>query len=172
MNKTTADTSTSTTSSQWTTYTYNSEKGWECPRCGKINAPWIRQCDCSRNNQTITWISDHLDYKPERWNEVTCEPDTFRIHPESGPIWKVPCGLDSATIAKPDLDIVHTYVTSTNNIAGGSDYQDDKSKQWVNVVKECTNSATSVDSPWHQYSTLTNQLDKVKYKIEELKETK
>lgn len=40
------------------------EQGWECPRCGHINAPWVRQCDCSRSNYTIT--SD-LTYKPERW---------------------------------------------------------------------------------------------------------
>lgn len=43
------------------------EQGWECPRCGRINAPWVRQCDCSRsNNYTIT--SD-LTYKPERWGD-------------------------------------------------------------------------------------------------------
>jgi len=43
------------------------EQGWECPRCGHINAPWVRQCDCSRsNNYTIT--SD-LTYKPERWGD-------------------------------------------------------------------------------------------------------
>ena len=23
------------------------ERGWECPRCHHINAPWVRQCDCS-----------------------------------------------------------------------------------------------------------------------------
>lgn len=21
--------------------------GWECPKCGKVNAPWIPSCDCS-----------------------------------------------------------------------------------------------------------------------------
>ena len=33
---------------------YPIEYGWECPRCGKINAPWKSQCDCTRNNWTIT----------------------------------------------------------------------------------------------------------------------
>ena len=63
------------------------EQGWECPRCGRINAPWVRQCDCSRNNWTITsdwtytpsWAGD----KPDWWKEVTCNSDTFRVHPES-----------------------------------------------------------------------------------------
>lgn len=45
------------------------EQGWECPRCGRINAPWVRQCDCSSSNWTIT--SD-LTYKPDWWKEVTC----------------------------------------------------------------------------------------------------
>ena len=40
-----------------TTYTYKhpshyAEKGWECPRCGRINAPWARQCDCTGWNIT------------------------------------------------------------------------------------------------------------------------
>ena len=158
------DSTTGTSTS--TTYTINSkpptEYGWECPRCGRINAPWVRQCDCNGNNWTIT--SDWT-YKPEWWKEVTCSPDTFRIHPESDPIWKAPssiCGSDSATTAK-------TYVTSTNNIIGGSDYYDNEKKEWTNVPKEYSNSVTSVDSPWNQYSTLTSQLNKLKYEIEELK---
>ena len=167
----TTGTSTST-NYKWIYPGYNSEKGWECPRCGRINAPWVRQCDCNRNNWTIT--SDWT-YSPEWWKEVTCNPDTFRIHPESGPIWKTPsstCGTDSATVSKSDPNIVHTYVTGTNNIVGGSDYWDDVNKEWTNIPKGYTNSATSVNSPWNQYSTLTSQLDKLKYEIEELKETK
>ena len=86
----TANTSTSTTTSQRQTYNhYNAEQGWECPRCGRINAPWVRQCDCSRSNWTIT--SDWT-YKPEWWKEVTCngtsiqtqlDSDTFKVHPDS-----------------------------------------------------------------------------------------
>ena len=73
----TAGTSTSTTASQWQTYNhYKAEQGWECPRCGRINAPWVRQCDCSGSNWTIT--SDWT-YKPDWWKEVTCNPDTFRF---------------------------------------------------------------------------------------------
>ena len=34
------------------------EQGWECPRCGRINAPWVRNCDCrpenNWNRSTIT----------------------------------------------------------------------------------------------------------------------
>ena len=21
-------------------------EGWECPKCGKVNAPWMPSCDC------------------------------------------------------------------------------------------------------------------------------
>ena len=52
------DTITGTTQSH--NYTQSKiEYGWECPRCGHINAPWVRQCDCPRNYQsnTITWTN-------------------------------------------------------------------------------------------------------------------
>lgn len=53
--------------------------GWECPRCGKVWAPWISQCDCSRNDWTITCNSSDLLKK-----YTGCDSDTFRIHPEVG----------------------------------------------------------------------------------------
>lgn len=151
---------TSTTASQWQTYNhYTAEQGWECPRCGRINAPWVRQCDCSRSNWTIT--SDWT-YKPDWWKEVTCSPDTFRIHPESGPIWKAPsstCGTDSATSVKSDPNIVHTYVTGTNknNIVGGSDYWNPLTEAWENVSTNISNLQKEIDDL------------KLNYKIEEIK---
>ena len=39
---------------EWTAPS-RSEKGWECPRCGQIWAPWITKCDCSKTHTTITW---------------------------------------------------------------------------------------------------------------------
>lgn len=24
-------------------------KGWVCPRCGRVNAPWVSQCSCNGN---------------------------------------------------------------------------------------------------------------------------
>ena len=79
----TTGTGTSTTSTYYT-YTdsspsYKAEKGWECPRCGAINAPWVRQCDCNDRNQKIT-CDDTI--KNEWWKEyTTIDTDTFKIHP-------------------------------------------------------------------------------------------
>ena len=64
---TTAGTSTSTNYS----YTYpkpKAEQGWECPRCGRINAPWVRSCDCS-GNYKLTWIYD--DSTKPWWYDYT-----------------------------------------------------------------------------------------------------
>ena len=95
---------------------YTSEKGWECPRCGRINAPWVRQCDCSPSTYTV----DKITVNPcnEWWKNVkiTCD-DTFKIHPES-----------------------ITYTNNVNQIAGGSDYKDSITGNWVNVPKTYTNS--------------------------------
>lgn len=131
------------------------EKGWECPRCGRINAPWVRQCDCNGNNWTIT--SDWT-YKPEWWKEITCSPDTFRIHPESDPIWKAPsstCGSDSST-CKSD-SITTAWNANSAMVAGGSDYWNPLTKAWENVSTNISNLQKEI-----------NDL-KLNYKIEEIK---
>lgn len=103
------------------------EQGWECPRCGRINAPWVRQCDCSRNDKwDITCNKDDCT-KPWWYDyKVTCngtsaqvqvDSDTFKIHPDN-------------TI----------YTTAHNPIVGGSDYKDSVTGAWVNVPKTYTNS--------------------------------
>ena len=119
------------------TYTWDltsrAERGWECPRCGRINAPWVQHCDCSRGNCTITWTSDHIEPQPSRtgdrpawWKEITCtSEDTFKIHPEDNPI----------------------YTT------GGSDYWNPDTKTWENIPKDLRNSTT--DGKHYQGSTYT-----------------
>ena len=112
----TTSTGTSTTTSQWQTCNpYKAEKGWECPRCGRINAPWVRQCDCSPSS-TISW--DKITVNPcDNWwkDQITCDDNMFRIHPE-------------------------TITYATNAVAGGSDYKDSVTGNWVNVPKTYTNS--------------------------------
>lgn len=29
------------------------QEGWICPRCGKVNAPWVMQCSCNRNTYVL-----------------------------------------------------------------------------------------------------------------------
>ena len=97
-----AGSSTTGTSTSYT-YTYPekaspppTEYGWACPRCNRINAPWVRQCDCSRNDKWEKWdITCNKDDCTKPWwydYKVTCngtsaqaqiDSDTFKIHPES-----------------------------------------------------------------------------------------
>lgn len=110
----TTSTGTSTTTSQW--QTYKAEQGWECPRCGRINAPWVRQCDCSPS--TSTWDKITINPCDDWWRtKITRDDDMFKIHPDTV-----------------------VYTTSVNQVVGGSDYKDPVTGDWVNVPKNHTNS--------------------------------
>lgn len=54
MNINTPSTTTAGNSWTFTTSKKQPEQGWECPRCGAINAPWVRQCDCNDKSWKIT----------------------------------------------------------------------------------------------------------------------
>lgn len=149
-----------TTTSQW--QTYKADQGWECPRCGRINAPWVRQCDCSRNNWSIT--CDDTTAGDEWWKtKITCDDttasdewwkksaDTFRIHPEEMAI----------------------YTTAHNSTVGGSDYWDEVNKIWTNIPDVSNNVTTKEDIPWYKYFTLTSdKINELQTQINNLKETK
>ena len=119
---TTTGTGTSTTSTYYT-YTdpspsYKAEKGWECPRCSRINAPWVRQCDCNDRSPKIT-CDDTV--KNEWWKEyTTSDTDTFRIHPD-------------------DITYTFTSVPDAISTVGGSDYWDNTEKIWSNILKNVSN---------------------------------
>ena len=38
-------------------------KGWECPRCGKVWAPWVECCDCRKQT-----IPDHISGRDNYYN--------------------------------------------------------------------------------------------------------
>lgn len=114
-----------------TTYTVNSkpptEYGWACPRCGRINAPWKSQCDCSGGNWYPTWYP--WDYKEPWWKQVYCNS----VHPETT-TWKAPssvCSSDSTTSVKSNPNST-IYTTATNPTVGGSDYWDNTNQVWTN----------------------------------------
>ena len=53
-------------------------KGWECPRCKQINAPWVPYCDCKEEkSETITWgQNDHYN----SWSTTSGAPLDQRIY--------------------------------------------------------------------------------------------
>ena len=144
--ETTAGTSTSTTTaSQWQTYNpYKAEQGWECPRCGRINAPWVRQCDCSRSEKwNITWNKD--DCTKPWWYD-----------------YKVTCN-GTSTQAQIDSDIFKIHPESTVYQVGGSDYREGDT--YVNVGGTQSNSnPNSTTTTWNTYYTNTIHNGKINYK--------
>ena len=39
-------------------YTIPAAAGWECPKCGRVNAPWLATCPCfMEHGPVIKWTS-------------------------------------------------------------------------------------------------------------------
>ena len=111
--RTNANTSTSTASCPCI------EDGWSCPRCNRINAPWVRQCSCCAPS-TYTWDKITVNPCNKQLETKITDDNTFKVHPES---------------------ITYTYSTNVNTLAGGSDYKDLITGNWINIFKTYTNSA-------------------------------
>lgn len=51
-------------------------EGWLCPRCKKVNAPWVSQCTCTGCHETITTNTPIVGDQPFTWpnelNWATC----------------------------------------------------------------------------------------------------
>lgn len=55
------------------------QQGWECPRCGQINAPWMPYCTCKKS-VTFSWVKDtSTTSKPTtetmEWSETDSKKD-------------------------------------------------------------------------------------------------
>lgn len=43
--------------------------GWQCPRCGRVNAPWAMQCTCAAATSPDQWPGE-----PRKWPTYTGDP--------------------------------------------------------------------------------------------------
>lgn len=46
------------------------QEGWLCPRCKKVNAPWVPSCSC---NESLNPLRDYYTIPHEWWRDgPTC----------------------------------------------------------------------------------------------------
>lgn len=123
-------------------FDFGHQRGWECPRCGKILAPWMPCCDCKDHKTiTVTWDKTGTPFSPDK-------PTTTPV-PSDGEWWKQ---YITCTQADSASAIGHNVTTW----CGGSDYWNEDTKEWENIPKSTSNSTTSKDNPWHKYYTYTS----------------
>lgn len=52
--------------------------GWECPRCGRVHAPWVAGCDCIK----LT-VEDNKNYVPETIHCTTANMGRLKTYLDS-----------------------------------------------------------------------------------------
>ena len=113
MNTTTTSTTINSSKSQ-----PKPEEGWLCPRCQRINAPWVRQCNCSG------------------WTEWSITSDKENIKPW----WMYPGNISDITACADNvLKNTTTYSSNVNPQVGGSDYYDKRTNTYKNIPVDKTN---------------------------------
>ena len=108
------------------------KKGWECPRCGRVNAPDVKECPCSEEHKkTIEPITPVTPVVPSPYEYVTdyggyncCR--NCSNNPANNPLasgvccCSLPAMERSHTTGMPTgHSVVYTYGTTTNGLPIG-----------------------------------------------------
>ncbi len=90
-------------------------KGWQCPRCKQINAPWVPYCDCEEQEQTksntITWGAPTYT-----WDTITNAryPYTVTTNATDATYTTIDATLKNNTTASGKANDIHYTMTSLN----------------------------------------------------------
>ena len=50
-------------------------QGWECPKCGRVYAPWVGQCTMCNNKNTHGWSQTYIIRNPYNFNSEGSKTD-------------------------------------------------------------------------------------------------
>ena len=68
---------------------YGGQQGWVCPKCGRVNAPWVATCPCSK--KTVTYTTTTTSTIPDSCSGCS-------NHPSNGGSGICHCTLGTPTI--------------------------------------------------------------------------
>ena len=77
--------------------TPNYQQGWICPRCGRVNAPWVMTCPC-KSNAYIFKEEKPITYTTTTTSSVPASCKECSKHPSNGGDGICHCTLGTQTI--------------------------------------------------------------------------
>ena len=160
----------STTSGSSYTWTYNpsrqAEKGWECPRCGRINAPWISHCDCSRDTWTIDCTAGNTSAQPQWWKSAPVIKGSSNL--------KVTLDAEADNVLNNPVTYTHvgdTFTCNTPQSYTTSSATTQQNPNSVTTAWNCTN-PNQCHTPHYTTETVVNDGMHNFYNLKTPKETK
>ena len=62
----------------WEERMSGAQQGWQCPVCGRINAPWMPFCTCTEEQKKVTYTTDSTGNPIPNFDKTISDSDEYK----------------------------------------------------------------------------------------------